>query len=102
MLKLRKLAVRELYLSRGGRTRCQGVLEHGLNLHRNIPLVDDSVWMGGACQVESTSPVSGSNVVADWFVLKLSQLSPGSSFISRLQQNASNGGIVVIKQDAFS
>ena len=38
MLKLRKLAVRKLYLSRGGRTRCQGVLEHGLNLHQNIPL----------------------------------------------------------------
>ena len=38
MLKLRKLAVRKLYLSRGGRTRCQGVLEHGLNLHRNTPL----------------------------------------------------------------
>ena len=38
MLKLRKLAVRKLYLSRGGRTLCQGVLEHGLNLHRNIPL----------------------------------------------------------------
>ena len=38
MLKLRKLAVRKLYLSRGGRTRCQGVSDHGLNLHRNIPL----------------------------------------------------------------
>ena len=38
MLKLRKLAVRKLYPSRGGRTRCQGVLDHGSNLHRNIPL----------------------------------------------------------------
>ena len=38
MLKLRKLAVRKLYLWRGRPTRCQGVLEHGLNLHRNIPL----------------------------------------------------------------
>ena len=38
MLKLRKLAVRKLYLSRWGRTRCQGVLDYGLNLHRNIPL----------------------------------------------------------------
>ena len=39
MLKLRKLAVHKLYLSRGCRTQCQGVLEHGLNLHRNIPLI---------------------------------------------------------------
>ena len=38
MLKLRKLAVHKLYLSRVGRTPCQGVLEHGLNLHWNIPL----------------------------------------------------------------
>ena len=38
MLKLRKLAVRKLHLSRGGRTQCQVVLEHGLNLHQNIPL----------------------------------------------------------------
>ena len=38
MLKLRKLAVRKLYLWRGGPTRCQGVLVHRLNLHRNIPL----------------------------------------------------------------
>ena len=37
MLKLRKLVVRKLYLSRGC-TRCQGVLERGLNLHRNILL----------------------------------------------------------------
>ena len=28
----------KLYLARGGHTRCQGVLDHGLNLHRNIPL----------------------------------------------------------------
>ena len=33
MLKLRKLAVCKLYLSRGGRTRRQGVLDYGLNLH---------------------------------------------------------------------
>ena len=39
MLKLRKLAVRKFYLSRGGRTQCQGVLDYGLNLHRNIPLI---------------------------------------------------------------
>ena len=38
MLKLRKLAVRKLYFSRWGRTRCQSVLDHGLNLHWNIPL----------------------------------------------------------------
>ena len=38
MLKLHKLAVRKLYLSRGGPTWCQGVLEHGLNIHWNIPL----------------------------------------------------------------
>ena len=38
MLKLRKLVVHKLYLSRGGPTWCHGVLEHGLNLHWNIPL----------------------------------------------------------------
>ena len=38
MLKLCKIAVPKLYLSRGDRTQRQGVLEHGLNLHRNIPL----------------------------------------------------------------
>ena len=27
----------KLGLSGGGRTRCHGVLDHGLNLHRNIP-----------------------------------------------------------------
>ena len=40
MLKLRKLD--KLYLSRGGPTLCHGVLEHGLNLHRNIPLRGDA------------------------------------------------------------
>ena len=39
MLKLRKLAVRKLYLPRGGPTWCHGVLEHGLNLHQTIPLI---------------------------------------------------------------
>ena len=38
MLKLHKLAVRKLYLLRVCPSRCHGVLEHGLNLHRNIPL----------------------------------------------------------------
>ena len=38
LLKLRKLAVRKLDLMRGGLTRCHGVLDHELNLHRNIPL----------------------------------------------------------------
>ena len=38
MLKLHKLVVRKLYLSRRGHTLCQGVLDHGLNLHWNIPL----------------------------------------------------------------
>ena len=38
MLRLRELAVCKLYLSRGGPSRCHVVLEHGLNLHRNIPL----------------------------------------------------------------
>ena len=33
-----KLAVYKLDLSRVGLTRCHGVLDHGLNLHRNIPL----------------------------------------------------------------
>ena len=38
LLKLHKLAVGKLDLSRGGLTLCHGVLDHGLNLHRNIPL----------------------------------------------------------------
>ena len=38
MVKIRKLAVRKLYVSRGVRTRRQGVSDHGLNLHQNIPL----------------------------------------------------------------
>ena len=37
-LKLHKLAVGKLDLSRGGLTRCHGSLDHGLNLHWNIPL----------------------------------------------------------------
>ena len=37
-LKLRKLAVCKLDLSREGLTRCHGVLDHGLNLRQNIPL----------------------------------------------------------------
>ena len=39
LLKLCKLAVCKLYLTRRGRlTWCHGVLDHGLNLQRNIPL----------------------------------------------------------------
>ena len=38
LLKLHKLAVCKLDLSRGGLTQCHGVLDHGLFLHRNIPL----------------------------------------------------------------
>ena len=38
MLKLRKLAVSKLDLSRGGLTRSHAVLDHGLNLCRNMPL----------------------------------------------------------------
>ena len=38
LLKLHKLVVGKLDLSGGGLTRCQGVLDHGLNLRRNIPL----------------------------------------------------------------
>ena len=38
LLKLRKLSVFKLDLSRGCLTWCHGVLDHGLNLHRNIPL----------------------------------------------------------------
>ena len=37
MLKLRKLAVRKLYLLRGDPNWCHGVLDHGFN--RNIPLM---------------------------------------------------------------
>ena len=43
MLKLCKLAVRKLYLSKGGHTWSQGVLDHGLNLHWNIPLMSRKV-----------------------------------------------------------
>ena len=39
MLKLCKLAVCKLCLLRGCHTRCKGVLDYGLNLHRNIPLI---------------------------------------------------------------
>ena len=42
MLKLCKLAVHKLYLE-GGRTRCQGVLDYGLNLHWNIRLIQSSL-----------------------------------------------------------
>ena len=38
LLKLCKLAVCKLDLSRGGLTRCHSLLDHGLNLCRNIPL----------------------------------------------------------------
>ena len=37
LLKLHKLAVRKLGLWGGGLTRCHGVLDHVLNLHRNVP-----------------------------------------------------------------
>ena len=38
LLKLHKLAAGKLKLSSGGLARCHGVLDHGLNLCRNIPL----------------------------------------------------------------
>ena len=38
LLKLHKLVVGKLDLTRGGLTRCHGALDHGLNLHQNIPL----------------------------------------------------------------
>ena len=38
LLTLRKLAVGKLDLTRVGLTRCHGVMDHGLNLHWNIPL----------------------------------------------------------------
>ena len=38
LLKLHKLAVGKLDLSGGGLTQCHVVLDHGLNLHWNIPL----------------------------------------------------------------
>ena len=46
MLKLHKLGVRKLYLSRGRRTWCHGVLDHGLNLHQNIPLMTEIRTIG--------------------------------------------------------
>ena len=43
LLKLHKLAVRKHDLSwGGGLTRCHRVLDHGLNLHQNIPLISSS------------------------------------------------------------
>ena len=41
--KLHKRAVGKLDLSRGGLTLCHGVLDHGLNLHRNIPLKGSAI-----------------------------------------------------------
>ena len=41
--KLHKIAVRKLDLLRGDLTRCHGVLDHGLNLHQNIPLKESAV-----------------------------------------------------------
>ena len=38
LLKLHKLAVCKLDLSRGGLARCHSVLDHGLNLRHNTPL----------------------------------------------------------------
>ena len=38
LLKLHKLVVGKLNLSRRGLTRCHGVLDHGFNLRWNIPL----------------------------------------------------------------
>ena len=38
LLKLHKLEVGKLDPSRWGLTRCHGVLDHGFNLRRNIPL----------------------------------------------------------------
>ena len=38
LLKLHKLVVVKLDISRGGLTRCHAVLDHGLNLCRNMPL----------------------------------------------------------------
>ena len=39
LLKLHKLTVGKPDLSRGGLTLCHSVLDHGLNLHQNIPLI---------------------------------------------------------------
>ena len=41
--KADELALCKLYLLRGGPTLCHGVLEHGLNLHRNILLNQQEV-----------------------------------------------------------
>ena len=51
LLKLRKLALCKLDL--GGLTRCHGVLEHGLNLHRNIPLM----FLGRTWAIKNSSSV---------------------------------------------
>ena len=37
LLKLHEPVIRKLDILRGGLTRCHGVLDHGLNFHRNIP-----------------------------------------------------------------
>ena len=46
LLKLHKLAVRKFDLSRGGLTRCHGVLNHRLNLRHNVTL-NKAVWADG-------------------------------------------------------
>ena len=38
LLKLHKIVLGKLDLSRGSLTQCHDVLDRGLNLHRNIPL----------------------------------------------------------------
>ena len=50
------LRMLKLYLLRGGRTLCQGVWEHGLNLHQNIPLIKPD-WTGTELNRTCENPV---------------------------------------------
>ena len=50
LLKLRKVEVCKLDLSRGGLTRCHSVLDHGLNLNRNIPFKVGKVILVKQCR----------------------------------------------------
>ena len=51
-----KIAVCKLDLSGGGLTQCHSVLDHGLNLHQNIPLTS----------IQSIQITTGKSHVSSW------------------------------------
>ena len=71
LLKLRKLGVCNLDLSKGGLTLCHCVLDHGLNLHRNIPLIQlwkhiHDTW--GLSGIQKY--ISGYDLISQWHSLE--------------------------------